>query len=445
MNILIGKIGKTIKFKNLKINTGDDTSMILFSTLSRMFPEHNFYFCGPNDLKKLSDKEYDYIFPNHNVYSIYRPGRVFMEGGREIMLFDTITDEIKKQNLTFDFALLFTGYVATHTLCKCCIKPDGEYYYPMNAFKRYAGPYIHVLNTLGIPVYTIAEDPRYITISAEEYFNRERLVLTQMTDRMVNVSQRYITNYNDHTKIYDTPIPTTYAEVEKIFLMGIDKDWKDKIDVERKLKNTKNPKCIVLSNGHGTKQLNATTSVKDGRLKGYLEYIINPLKNTEYADTKIYGAWSDEAHEKYDNIINKRLIELDDEIADAKYSFVYSIIPGFVTIKPWEMIIKGLLPFIHPDYDKDRLIGLPEYLYVKDPQDFINKMRELDADDEKYKSLLKQCQDMITPELLDGSRVCNKVMSKICNDLHIDFTPHAGVPSIFNHFAKDIFDNTKIK
>ena len=71
MNILIGKIGKAIKFKNLKINTGDDSSMILFSTMARMLPEHNFYFCGPNDLKKLSNEEYNYIFPNGNVHSIY--------------------------------------------------------------------------------------------------------------------------------------------------------------------------------------------------------------------------------------------------------------------------------------------------------------------------------------------------------------------------------------
>ena len=71
MNIVIGKIGKAIKFKNLQINTGDDSSMILFSTMARMLPEHNFYFCGPNDLPKLSEAGYNYIFPNKNVHSMY--------------------------------------------------------------------------------------------------------------------------------------------------------------------------------------------------------------------------------------------------------------------------------------------------------------------------------------------------------------------------------------
>ena len=73
MNILIGKIGKSIKFKNLKINTGDDSCMILFSTMARMMPEHNFYFCGPNNLNKLSDEERNYIFPNNNVFSLFVP------------------------------------------------------------------------------------------------------------------------------------------------------------------------------------------------------------------------------------------------------------------------------------------------------------------------------------------------------------------------------------
>ena len=111
MNILIGKIGKTIKFKNLHINTGDDSSMILFSTMARMLPEHNFYFCGPNDLKKLSKEEYNYIFPNGNVYSIYvNPNRPD-PNDKDILNWDSLTDHIRKENIKFDFAILFTGYV----------------------------------------------------------------------------------------------------------------------------------------------------------------------------------------------------------------------------------------------------------------------------------------------------------------------------------------------
>ncbi len=453
MNILIGKIGKVIKFKNLQIATGGDTYLILYSTMSRMFPEHNFYFFGPNDLHKLSKAEYEYLFPNKNVFSVYKDPKIIgyarndpSNKGNVLFSFDPIVENIKKQGLTFDFALIFTGYTASLTICNCIKRSDdsGEYCLVMNAFKRYAGPYVHVINSLNVPLYTIAEDPRYITISASELFNRERLILSQMVDCTVRTKYKYITSYEDHTYNYHTPIKCTYASTEKIFLMGVAKDWREKIDVRRKLSNTKNPKCIVLSNGHGTTALNSGSTIHNGRLNGYKEYVIDGLKDTPYSDTHIYGKWDDPVPQEYPQIQDRKIIELDDEIADAKYSFVYSIIKDFVTIKPYEMIIKGLIPFIHPDYDSKHLLQLPEYVYVKDPKDFANKMAELDADPDKYVKLLNECLDCIKPEYLDGSYVINTCMHKIADDLGFEYKDHTGVPSIMDHFGKHIFDYTAL-
>lgn len=446
MNIVIGKIGKAIKFKNLQINTGDDSSMILFSTMARMLPEHNFYFCGPNDLPKLSEAEYNYIFPNKNVHSMYVKYDLLDPNDKDLIGWDSLVENARNMNIKFDFALLFTGYVGYHCLNMCCKRPDGKYYTPLNAFKRYCGPYVHLINSLNIPLYTIAEDPRYITINTEELFVRERLVLTQMVDCTVPVAQKYITSYEDHTHIEKTPIPCTYAGVEKIFLMGIDKKWRDKIDIERKINNTKNPKCIVISNGHGTSGLNSGAVQKDGRLPGYLEYIVNGLKDTEYADTHVYGLWSEETLEKYPYTFqDKKMIDLADEIADAKYSLVYSIVPNFITIKPYEMIIQGLVPFIHPDYDKNRILELPEYLYVNSPEEFASKMTELDANPDMYRKLIQECFDCIKPEYLDGSYLVNNIMSKIGNNLGFDYINHKGVESIFDHFSANVFDHTKFQ
>lgn len=446
MNIVIGKIGKAIKFKNLQINTGDDSCMILFSTMARMLPEHNFYFCGPNDLTKLSEAEYNYIFPNKNVHSIYVKYDRLDPNDKDLIGWDSLVENARNMNIKFDFALLFTGYVGYHCLNMCCKRPDGKYYTPLNAFKRYCGPYVHLVNSLNIPLYTIAEDPRYITINTEELFVRERLILTQMVDCTVPVAQKYITSYEDHTHIEKTPIPCTYAGVEKIFLMGIDKNWRDKIDIERKINNTKNPKCIVISNGHGTSGLNSGAVQKDGRLPGYLEYIVNGLKGTEYADTHVYGLWGKETLEKYPYTFqDKKMIELADEIADAKYSLVYSIVPNFITIKPYEMIIKGLVPFIHPDYDKNRILGLPEYLYVNNPEEFVSKMSELDANPDMYRKIINECFDCIKPEYLDGSYLVNNIMTKIGNNLGFDYINHKGVESIFDHFSANVFDHTKLQ
>ena len=447
-NVLIGKIGKSIKFKNLHINTGDDTGMILFSTMSRMIPEWNFYFCGPNDLSKLTPDEYDYLFPNHNVYSVFVKARQIEGYPEGTITHDPTVENIKKQNINIDFAIMFTGYVGATCLSNVIRKKNGDYRLSLQAFKNYVGAYVHVLNCLQCPLYTIAEDPRYITINAKELFNRERLVFTQMPDTYITTHESFIVSYDDYAKTnkcITKSIKCTYGGVEKIFLMAIDKHWRDNIDVNRKLANTKNPKCIVLSNGHGTSSINGGSTVLDGRLEGYRKYIIDGLKDTAYSDTKIYGKWSDAALEKYPQIIDKKIIELDDEIADAKYSFIYSIIPGFVTIKPYEMIIKGLLPFIHPDYDRHHLLGLPEYLYVKDPNDFAEKMAQLDADDELYKKLLNECIDAIKPEYIDGTYIINNMMKRIADDCGFVYYAHKGVEPILNHFAKDIFDYNNIQ
>ena len=72
-NIVIGKIGKTIKVKNIHIETGGGPDLLLYSSMSRMCPEYNFYFIGSNEIHLLNDEEYDKLFPNHNVYSAWTP------------------------------------------------------------------------------------------------------------------------------------------------------------------------------------------------------------------------------------------------------------------------------------------------------------------------------------------------------------------------------------
>ena len=118
--------------------------------------------------------------------------------------------------------------------------------------------------------------------------------------------------------------------------------------------------------------------------------------------------------------------------------------PGFVTVKAWEMIIKGLIPFIHPDYDKDRLLGLPEYCYLKDEKDLLKKMRELDANNDKYRDVLNACFDCIDKDDLNGKRMNNFIFNTIAKDLGFDYINKEGVDSIFDHFSKNVFDPQKV-
>ena len=433
-NIIIGKVGKTVRLKTMDISTGDDAPMILYSTMSRMNPEYNFYFVGPNQLKKLSEKEYDYLFPNHNVFSVNEVNWDLDEP------YSPTVEYFKKNNIKIDFALLFCGMVSGVNVANFIRKgwsKDGEPVKILNAYKNYAGPYIYVLNELGCPYFGISEDARYITVNAMDLANRERLIFTQTNSEFEPVE--HIKSKDDWSKTTEK-IKAIYSGVERIFLMALDKNWRENIDIDRKL-SSKGNKFIVISNGCGTKVINRTAGNKLSRLPEYEKWILNNFKNTEYDTTKIYGVWDEKAYKKWPGRIEDvRLCELVDEVADAKYSIAYSQIPGFVTVKAWELITLGLIPFIHPDYDKDHLLNLPDYVYLKDPEDLKNKIAELDANPEMYKKLLNDCMDMIKTEYLDGSDLNNFIFSKIGENLGYEYEKKEGVPSILNHFKKDVFD-----
>lgn len=433
-NIIIGKVGKTVRLKTMDISTGDDAPMILYSTMSRINPEYNFYFVGPNQLKKLSDKEYDYLFPNHNVFAVNEVNWDLDEP------YSPTVEYFKKNNIKVDFALLFCGMVSGINVANFIRKGwehGGEPVKILNAYKNYAGPYIYVLNELGCPYFGISEDARYITVNAMDLYNRERLIFSQTTNVFEPVE--HVKSKDDWSKTTEK-IQAIYAGVEKIFLMGIDKNWRDSIDLDKKINSSGN-KFIVISNGCGTKEINRASGNKLSRLPEYEKWILKNFEHTEYNGTKIYGVWDDKAYKKWPGRIEDvRLCDLGDEVAEAKYSIAYSQIPGFVTVKAWELITQGLIPFIHPHYDKDRLLGLPEYVYVNTPEELVRKCRELDANPEMYKKLMNDCMGMIKPEYLDGSMLNNTIFGKIAENLGYTYEPQPGVPSIFNHFKKDVFD-----
>lgn len=439
MNILIGKIGKAIKFKNLDLRTGGDSIIIFYSNLSRMFPEHNFYFGGPSQLDKLTDDEYNKLFPNGNVFSAYT--RAFDNKNREDEYdfgddFKSPVKFFRENNITIDFALLMSGMCSSNANIPDFVpKGDGSKRKFLAWTVNYAAPYLYTLNELGCPFYMISEDARYITANAGDLYNHEKLVFSQINGTFTTLPR--IKSKTDFSRSR-VNVPVIYSGCEKIFMAGCSKDWRSNIDFDRKLNST-GDRLIVLSNGHGIKKINTGAGTNNERLSMYKKYVIDNLVDTEYANTKIYGKWDDETYENYPSIINRPMIELQDEIADARYTFIYSIAPGFVTVKPMEMIMQGLIPFIHPDYDIYGLLDIPEYCYIKDEQDLINKMRELDNDPVKYKEVFDACMNCVKQEDLDGSAVVNTIMGRIYQDFGLDYTNREGCESIFNRFSKNMF------
>lgn len=426
-NVLIGKIGKTIKVKNIHIETGGGPDLLIYSNMSRMCPEYNFYFIGSNELHKCTPEEYDKLFPNHNVFSAWKPEI------RKTCNYKEILDYFEERNIKPDFAIIFVGLVGSTNIPNFIKKKDGTgYYSPLMCFKGYCGPIIYTLNHTNCPLYTLAEDARYITINAKDLYNRERLIFSQINQDFED-TYGHIQNETDHT-LTKSMHHAKYAHLEKLFLMGLDERWKDNIDIDYKFSpENKEEPVIVLSNGCGTGKINCSGN-NSCRLPEYKKYIIDNFKGTPYENTKIYGSWDKEIYDQYPQIQNRMIVDLDKEIKGAKYMLVYSQAPGFVTSKPWEMIILGIMPFLHPDYDCYHLLGFPEYLYLKDEKDFLNKIEELDKNPQMYKDLMKQLQGLLKPEYFDGSFLINGIFGNIAKDLGFKYEFKPGVKPIMNRY-----------
>ena len=141
------------------------------------------------------------------------------------------------------------------------------------------------------------------------------------------------------------------------------------------------------------------------------------------------------------NFEDRPMISLGNKLKDAKYSLVYSQIRNFVTAKPWEMIANGIIPFIHPDYDPEHLLKLPDYVYVNDAEDFKNKVIELDNNDELYIDILNKCLSCITKEDREGVSINNFIMSEIAKDLNFEYIPNNDIKI---KFVNHNYNNTHI-
>ena len=427
-NIVIGRTGLTIKFKGIKIGTQTacDTDMLVYSMLSQMNPDFNFYFIGPTDLYKLTEEEYNEIFPCHNVFSAWT------NDIRKSKDFNKIIKYFEDNNIKIDFALINTGGSSQVCLPNFYPKKDGSKRSLLLSQLYYMAPYVYTLNKLGCPVYCMADDARNVLLNFRDLYNRERKVFTQANYKLKTIT--HITSETDFTLKTDL-IDCIYAHIERIDLIGMPDNWKDRIDINRKLKSNKENHLLVISHGNGCKKINSNLTIKNLRFQGYKEYIIDNFKDTIYNKSKIYGKWTDDIYEQYpNNFEDKPMIELNDILKDARYSLVYSQIPNFVTVKPWEMIANGIIPFIHPDYDPEHILELPEYVYIKNPDDLKNKIIELDNDDKLYLNILNKCLDCITKEDRDGTYINNFIMTNIANDLGFTYEPKKDITIKFtNH------------
>lgn len=382
-NILVGKLGKSIKFKksSWSLSGGNEGIFNLIKLLSNLNPELNFYIGGPSDFNNLDKSAIHSLFPNNNVHQL----PISRSGYEEPLNY------LLDNHIHIDAGVIMCGMSPGVSIPGKIKKRTGDdIAKTLNWGRRYCAPYVHILNELQIPFFTISEDPRNTKINNVDLFNVEKKCLSLEKNQY----------FRDHIKSYDdqnlvrVKVPVEYKNIELLCLYG-----KEKYQYLSPL--GRNLTMNIFMNKFGL--TNAQTR------KPFIEEYVLP----SFPEAKIYGLWTEEVESGDIRFQNKKIVDIPDILYRTKYTVIKSLKPNFISGKPWEMINHGIIPFLSPDYDGDRILPLPRFLYLESPADLMEKIRYLESNTREYVSLWDECQSLLKPEYYSGEYLNNIIKKEI--------------------------------
>lgn len=372
MNILLAKTD-SIRFgacrpKEITFG-GVDLAAILFGSLVRLYPEHNFYLVGSNDIStaKMPSNLIDLDTPIKNLAK--KNGKVKYNAG---------VDYCNESNLHFDKAFIWYGpslNVAQYD--DGYLTNEGTVRRPLESQKiRSDG--LAIATKLHIPMYYILNDARQFS-SFPLDVDKPTMVISQMNGT-IN-SKAYVEG--SKSDLYMREMKVVYKPIELLWLLSKEKvDWR----------NYKKDKNFVL-----------TVNGFLYRLKYIKEWIFKHWPNEV-----VYGKWTS-PKSLWDCIVKqglesnfefKPMSTIEDEMFSTKYTLVIPLhkeYPGFVTQKVISMLYYGIIPFwCVNDYDSDNLYkDFPDYIKVKSPEEFYKKIEELNNNEELYSRLKNDLYDLL--------------------------------------------------
>lgn len=405
MNIVYGRIGKKLFFdpNQWGLVGGNANSGILLGSLANAYPEHNFYIIGSSDWKKVPDHIKAIYNKNNNIFDTADYSRTRLPKPEEIYdpamtYHKDCWQYLQTRNIKVDGGIILHGIwsgINIPNLVPKIKKPD-EFQGMLPMFYSTAAQIVYVLDKAMCPYISLAEDPRQLGVGgAKDLFNKKTVILTQQNIGLKKF--KHIKSFEQPGVYTESFIEYKYGHTEKTFFLA-----ESRPTPEQFFKN-KNQLMNLFMNGHGTGY------TVDGRYKFISEYVF-----PNFPDTKVYGKWSDDLLEADPRFIKLRMGNIMDVVKDTKYTVVNSIKPGFITCKPWQMMHLGMIPFLSPDYDKKKLLPLPEILYLSDPQDLKDKIQFLQQTPKAYKALKQQLYELLLPSYYDGTFLLDYFMTELC-------------------------------
>jgi len=371
MNIVIGKFGRSLLFNDKKWGAigGDNEPSNFYLNLAKYNTQDTFYIIGKTD--------YNLNIPN--IVNIWENFDI-----RKNNNLTWVYDQLK--NVKIDGGILFSGPISQVNIPNKILKINSnENAKVLQMFEKYVGPIIYYLNESKIKYMLISPDPRYIK-PGRDFINSPQFSLSQY-----NTSYKYksIISYDNQKTFKFKSIDVLYSNIEKIFLINKSKP---------KLNNKTKKMMIVLNEG-GNGGLSRGSILK--------EYILDNID-----DIEIYGKWSDEWLKDSRFKGPKKFNNLQKLLYDVKYTLIIPIEKGWVTAKFWEMLYYGIIPFLHPYYDDQKHLPIPDFLRIKSPKELFKKIELLENNKNEYNKLLIYLMKLIKDEYLDGSYLNNIVINK---------------------------------
>ena len=387
-NIGFAKVGKSMKFKTNKYSPigGDNEASCTLRAVANNNPDKTFYLIGRSDFGTLTDTERLDLFPYDNVIDVWKGVGLDMSDA----YYNHIINYFKQQGFELDFTIMMVGQMSNVTIPDRINKVregnDGKPAATLDMTKWYTTPITMWLNQEKPKYVEIVNDPRYTIKQPRDVFHMPYRSLGQYDYEYETFS---ITDYENQERIIRT-VHSEYAGMETAFCG--DYEYTEEVNTDRKTDF-----MVVLNEG------------KPSRYDLLKEWVLD-----KFDDVEVFGKWED--HVKGDSRFKGSLHigEIQKKLQDVKFTFIIPIKEGWTTSKYIEMIHAGVIPFLHPTYDEQRHLPIPDFLRPATPEEFYNNMQRLIDNPKEYEVVLKGLRKaVLKPEYYDGSFINDKIMKAI--------------------------------
>ena len=292
---------------------------------------------------------------------------------------------------------------------------------------------VYVVNNLKFPYITINDDDNFCGLRNGKRYNKNIIHPEVLNINMYNGVNKYelykSMDANDIKEANEDSSKLIKYEVPVIFKEGM-----DAILLKSKTLRDIDRDKIKLDNKSGMFIYVNFREKNSIRYDRFNNFILNNDLNTEkiiWSNLKEFkqNEWENGYYSQYGDIFsdNKGHKETMEKLCNSKYTFCMSVFKKqFCIGRFWEAIYCKCIPFIQRESDDNNelidgigskewveMYNVPEFLFVKTPEELKEKIELLENSNDKYLELIEQLDKMLKPEYSDPKMINNIIIEEV--------------------------------